>query len=563
MDARRHGFRRLGARHAAPPPPETAGPNILLILVDDLGIDQLNRYDDQNYYTDPYPYANTPKIDWLVDHGVRFTQARANPLCSPTRAALQSGMYSFANGVGELVFGPNQGVGCVSLGFVDFQPQALTINATPLADVVRERTGFEYYTALIGKSHLGADPYREPTNPWCGQGPECYSPTAWEYVTHALKYDEFHGVLRGLSQHPSPHSNATVPPCTGRADDYFSDFYWIDDDGSSPAWRTEIAHTYYSAYEAEQVIQCMDTAPSPYLLVWCTIDPHLPPEWPPEEYHGFGSDPNTAKVRGAYSNTTFRAKLEYLDSMIAVVLGTRTPLELANLTIILMGDNGTASAVMSTTDGEESYPEGHPLLNAWKAANKPQFVSTEPYNPNHLKGKVYEGGIRVPLIVWGASVDASMVGAVSDQLVDVVDLHETIRDISYTGGTYPGPTILNDSQSFAWVLRNTAPWGGLPARDFSYSATFSPNTDFSGPNGLWKDEPARDYWKDCVIRQNSTTGKWYKMIRSVAYDSSTPPSRPSAMYSTSSTSAVVSSPTPACFPKDTPSTSQRRPSSNL
>ena len=117
---------------SSPAPTEESPPNILVILVDDLGIDQLHLYDDENYYSRTYPYAHTPNIDILAGNGVLFTQARAAPVCSPTRAILNCGKYSFENGVGCGIAGANQaGISCPS-DFRDFQPS--TSSSIPLAD---------------------------------------------------------------------------------------------------------------------------------------------------------------------------------------------------------------------------------------------------------------------------------------------------------------------------------------------------------------------------------------------------------------------------------------------
>ena len=138
----------------SPTPVEETQPDILVILVDDLGIDQLHAYGEDganvNYYSDHYPYAFTPNIDSLVGDGILFTQARAAPVCSATRAILNCGKYSFENGVSSGVAGPNERLESCPSTFRDFLPS--TSGATTLADVVRERGGmYAYRSALIGK----------------------------------------------------------------------------------------------------------------------------------------------------------------------------------------------------------------------------------------------------------------------------------------------------------------------------------------------------------------------------------------------------------------------------
>lgn len=66
-------------------------PNIILILADDLGYGDLGCYGN--------PVNQTPNIDRLAREGMRFTDFHSNgPMCSPTRAALLTGLYLFPNG---------------------------------------------------------------------------------------------------------------------------------------------------------------------------------------------------------------------------------------------------------------------------------------------------------------------------------------------------------------------------------------------------------------------------------------------------------------------------------
>ncbi|MBA3283570.1 MAG: sulfatase-like hydrolase/transferase [Nitrosopumilus sp.] len=64
-------------------------PNIILILADDLGIETLGCYGGTSY--------KTPHLDSLAAMGMRFTQAYATPLCTPSRLVLMTGKYNFRN----------------------------------------------------------------------------------------------------------------------------------------------------------------------------------------------------------------------------------------------------------------------------------------------------------------------------------------------------------------------------------------------------------------------------------------------------------------------------------
>ena len=66
-------------------------PNIVLIMSDDMGFSDLGCYGSE---------INTPHLDQLADHGVRFTQFYNTARCCPTRAALLTGVYQHQAGIG-------------------------------------------------------------------------------------------------------------------------------------------------------------------------------------------------------------------------------------------------------------------------------------------------------------------------------------------------------------------------------------------------------------------------------------------------------------------------------
>lgn len=64
-------------------------PNIILIMVDDLGTEALETYGGTSY--------KTPNLNILASKGVKFNHAYAYPLCTPTRVSLMTGKYNFRN----------------------------------------------------------------------------------------------------------------------------------------------------------------------------------------------------------------------------------------------------------------------------------------------------------------------------------------------------------------------------------------------------------------------------------------------------------------------------------
>jgi len=116
-------------------------PNILMILVDDLGYGDLSGWGAED--------MRTPNIDRLADSGVRFDNFYANcPVCSPTRAALMTGCYPDLVGVpGVIRTHADDNFGYLS-------------EDTLLLPSVLKKSG--YHTALVGKWHLGLDSPNTP-----------------------------------------------------------------------------------------------------------------------------------------------------------------------------------------------------------------------------------------------------------------------------------------------------------------------------------------------------------------------------------------------------------------
>jgi arylsulfatase A len=133
-----------------------APPNIVFILCDDLGFGDLACYGSK---------LRTPNLDRLAAEGVRFTNfCSADPVCSPSRAALLTGRYPTRVGVPRVLMPPDQG--------------GLNLDETTLANMLKARG---YKTMCVGKWHLGR--------------PDAYLPTS-------RGFDEYFGI---------PYSNDMTP----------------------------------------------------------------------------------------------------------------------------------------------------------------------------------------------------------------------------------------------------------------------------------------------------------------------------------------------------------------
>lgn len=115
-------------------------PNIVVILADDAGLMDFGAYGGE---------ANTPNIDALAERGAMFTQFRASPLCSPSRAMLLTGMDNHLTGfatIPEVLPSEQRGKPGYSM---TLEPGVLT-----LADRLRP---LGYRTLMVGKWHLGEE----------------------------------------------------------------------------------------------------------------------------------------------------------------------------------------------------------------------------------------------------------------------------------------------------------------------------------------------------------------------------------------------------------------------
>ncbi|NOR15818.1 MAG: sulfatase-like hydrolase/transferase, partial [Candidatus Aminicenantes bacterium] len=113
---------------------EDRPPNVILVMTDDQGYGDIGAHGS--------PYVKTPTLDRLYETSIRFTNFHVDPCCSPTRAALLTGLYSARTGVWHTIGGRSL-----------LRKDKLTI-----ADVFQDSG---YRTGIFGKWHLGDNyPFR-------------------------------------------------------------------------------------------------------------------------------------------------------------------------------------------------------------------------------------------------------------------------------------------------------------------------------------------------------------------------------------------------------------------
>jgi len=203
-------------------------PNILMVLVDDLGFGDLSCYGATD--------LQSPNIDKLVASGIRFDNFYANcPVCSPTRASLLTGRYQ------ELV-----GVPGVIRTHADNNWGYLSPDAVFLPEVLK-RAG--YHTAIVGKWHLGLE---EPNRP------------------NDRGFDHFHGFLGDMMDDYYKHRRHGI--------NYMR---LNDQEIDPPGHATDLFSTWASDYLRDRA-----TKPDqPFFLYLAYNAPHTPIQ-PPDEWLG-------------------------------------------------------------------------------------------------------------------------------------------------------------------------------------------------------------------------------------------------------------------------------------
>ncbi|TXK49357.1 arylsulfatase [Pontibacter qinzhouensis] len=144
-------------------------PNIVLIMVDDMGYSDLGSYGSE---------ISTPNLDKLASEGTRFREFYNNSICAPTRASLLTGQYQHKAGVGYFD---------VNLGLPAYQGY-LNRESLTLAEVLQANG---YSTLMAGKWHVGKDSLAWPNQ---------------------RGFEQFYGFIPGASNYFDIGEYGTAPP---------------------------------------------------------------------------------------------------------------------------------------------------------------------------------------------------------------------------------------------------------------------------------------------------------------------------------------------------------------
>jgi arylsulfatase A len=143
------GLSAFGSVASVPAAPK---PNVIVLLADDLGWADLGCYGNS--------FNETPNIDRLARQGMRFTQFYAGPVCSPTRANLQSGQDQARFGITQHIPGHQR-------PFAKLTDPAVPLQMPLEVETFAESLGKAgYITGYFGKWHLGGAGFGPAEQGW-------------------------------------------------------------------------------------------------------------------------------------------------------------------------------------------------------------------------------------------------------------------------------------------------------------------------------------------------------------------------------------------------------------
>ena len=410
-------------------------PNIVFFLVDDLGWSDVGCYGSN--------YHETPNIDRLSSEGVRFTDAYAAcHVCSPTRASILTGKYPATLNLTDWLKGrrdfPFQKLLNAEIN------QQLPKQEVTIAEALKENG---YATAIFGKWHLGS----APTTP-LEHGFDIHVPNV------PSNWRTFHGPF-GMNNLKSKKGDYLTDRLTDEA------IKWIENKKDEPFFlymshfavhdpiqgRRDLVDKY-----SKKLKQMPATNSADFILEGNPDDPDTPTRnelnalIQTREFARHKVLPRgTIKIKQKQDNPEFAAMVEGVDQSLGRITAKLKQLGLDDNTIVIFFSDNGGMAAMNVGNPKRIVPEQN--------INKAYSTSCLPLRG--AKGWLYEGGIRVPLIVkWPGK---GQTNAVCSTPVSSIDFFPTIMSMvgleELTGedkeGVNISPLLLGDpikARSIYW-----------------------------------------------------------------------------------------------------------------
>ena len=404
-------------------------PNVVFFLVDDMGWRDVGCFGSSFY--------DTPNIDRLAKQGVKFTNAYAAcHVCSPTRASIMTGKYPGRLNLTDWLSGRRDFAFQRLLSAEKLQ--ALPLKEVTLAEALKANG---YRTGIFGKWHLG----NEQAGP-LNQGFDVQIPS-------------WNGCCPRGGYHP-PYKMEGLK-IEGKEDEYLTDrlnsmaLDFIEQAGEKPFFL------YLSHFSVHDPIQGREDLVKKYQKKRVKLSPVQGPEFILEgnpddknplsrkqltellnesSHQGHKVLPQrTIKIKQRQDNIEFAAMVEAIDQSLGRVIKKLEDLGQAENTIIIFAsDNGGMSA--GNFGNPKRVVKNSQLDLAYATSNLPL---------RGAKGWLYEGGVRVPMIVKWPGQGKS--GVVCAEPVMSTDFYPSILEML---GLPAIPSQHIDGKSFVPALRD-------------------------------------------------------------------------------------------------------------
>jgi arylsulfatase A-like enzyme len=387
-------------------------PNIVIILVDDMGFSDIGCYGSE---------IPTPNLDRLAKGGLRFTQFYNTGRCCPTRAALLTGLYSHQTGVGHMT--DDQG----EPGYEG----RLNDQCATFAEMLKPAG---YFTAMTGKWHVGQN---HAVTPW-GRGFE----RSLNAAAGGFYYPKSEKAKLFLNGQSIGNDDARLPK------DWYSTDLWTTF-GLKFIDEARVAKKPFFLYLAHNAPHFPLQAPEDeiakfrgkYKEGWDKlrlarhakqiqlgiVDPSWKPAARPDAIAAWDSLDAEQQDRFDHLMAVYAATVSRMDKAIGdLTMGLKERGELDNTLILFMSDNGGNA---ESGPGGRSNGDPTQALSNWFCGESWAFLQNTPFRL--YKHYNHEGGIATPLIAhWPSGIAAK--NELRTQPAHLIDIMATCVDVAGT-----------------------------------------------------------------------------------------------------------------------------------
>lgn len=450
-----------------------AGPNIVIVNIDDMGWGDFGAYGSE--------YSQTPNIDQLAAAGTRFTQFYSGaPICSPSRAALFTGQYAARSGINSFL---DSSASNLSRDNAD----SLSLAAPSMARAFQDGG---YATGHFGKWHLGGGrDVGYAVNPTPGTNVAASRIVEYGFDAAWTQFEGLGNRIINVANYGGDASGVTTRPSA-----YFNGLNQASDARGTGGGQDQIVYLerqYNATFMVDRAIEFMDATKAadpdqPFFMnVW--LDESHTPHQPPAEFK--------AKYDALYPNLSeesrsYLAVLEYADQQIGRLVDHIDQQGLGGETLILV-----------TSD------------NGGTGANANEIGSNGPFRGS--KGSMFEGGFRQPLIArWEGHVAEGRTD--EDTVMSTTDFFPTLLQLSGVaapaGAAFDGENMSQALLGAASQARTTPLfWNMNRGTEDRHS---NPNPAGAGANGQEAIALRSGNWK-LLLNADGTAPELYNLASDV------------------------------------------------